>query len=179
MGTILLYGYLLSIYIERKIHVLSSEYFFWRNGECYVRNSPLHQWLFSGHHWGLQSAFKPCFVFSMLQSTYWNLPHILNFCTTQIYIVDSENLFAKVQKQGEDHNANLVLYDVVDQHLIGPFVFPIQAGSRKRTDILNGFMFPVLFLHFYSFSFHLLKIPRNGPYCNICLLCSKQCWTLL
>ena len=68
-------------------------------------------------------------------------------------------MFAKVQKQGEDHNANLVLYDVVDQHLIGPFVFPIQAGSRKRTDILNGFMFPVLFLHFYSFSFHLLKIP--------------------
>ena len=57
---------LIQAYIERKIHVLSLKYIFCGNVEYLVRNSPLHQWLFSGHHSGLRSAFKACFVFSMV-----------------------------------------------------------------------------------------------------------------
>ena len=38
-----------------------------RKGECLVGNFPLHHWLFSGHHSGLRSAFKTCFVVFMME----------------------------------------------------------------------------------------------------------------
>ena len=44
--------------------------------------------------------------------------------------IDPENVIAKVQKQGGDHNANLVLYDPVDLHLIG-LLFSAYKGVIK------------------------------------------------